>query len=84
MRFEYAGGVLPEERPLVERFESDVLPYIQKHGSEIGDAAMKGNTTAEEVIRRYNLFLNGMPEFRAFHLKLMIAALKRWGSMTHN
>lgn len=78
MKYEYAGGVLPEERPTIERFESDVIPFVSKNGGRIGDAAMKGDLDAEEVIRRYNQFVSGMPHLRAWNLKLLIAVLKRW------
>lgn len=78
MKYDYAGGVLPEERPTIERFEADVIPFVTKNGSRIGDAAMKGDLVAEEVIRRYNQFVNGMPDLRPKNLKLLIAVLKRW------
>lgn len=78
MKYDYAGGVLPEERPVIDRFEADVLPYVQKNGPWIGEAAMQGDMDAEEVIRRYNLFVNGMPHLRPVNLRICIAALKRW------
>ena len=78
MRFEYAGGVLPEEKPTVEKFERDVLPYIEKHGGRIGEAAMSGDLDAEEVIRRYRMVVEGMAHLRENNLQLLIGALKRW------
>lgn len=78
MRFDYPDGVLPEERPIVEKFERDVLPFIERHGSQMGDDAVKGDLDAEEVIRRYKLFVEGMAHLRAQNLRIMIAALKRW------
>lgn len=84
MKFDYAGGVLPEERPTIERFESDVLPFIEKNGGRIGEKAMQGDLVAEEVIRRYNQFLNGMPEMRPWNLKLLIGVLKRWQAKSLN
>ena len=78
--YSYAGGVLDHEKPTIERFERDVLPYVTKLGAEIGERAMQGNQDAEEVIKRYNQFLNGMPEYRPVALKLMTAALKRYES----
>lgn len=76
--YEYPAGVLPEERPTIERFEDQVVPYVQKHGSRIGESAIQGDLDAEEVIRRYNHFVNGMPHLREFNLKLLISSLKRW------
>lgn len=84
MRFDYPAGVLPEERPVVERFEDLVVPYVESHGSEIGEAAMTGNRNAEEIIRRYDLFIKGMPEMRPLNLTLCIAALKRYERMKVN
>jgi hypothetical protein len=78
MKFEYPAGVLPEERPIVERFEEEVVPYVLKHGGRIGEAAMRGDLDAEEVIRSYGLFITGMPHLRGANLKLCVAALKRW------
>lgn len=78
MRFEYPAGVLPEERPIVERFEDEIVPYVEKYGGSIGEAAMRGDLDAEEVIRRYHHFVNGMPHLRAWNLKLVTAACKRW------
>lgn len=80
MKFDYSGGVLQHERPVIERFETDVLPFLQKNGGRIGEAAMQGNVDAEEVISRYNQFLNGMPDYRPQALKFLIAALKRFES----
>ena len=78
MKHDYVGGVLPEERSTIERFERDVLPYVEKHGPRIGEAAMEGDVDAEEVIRRYRLVVEGMAHLREFNLKLLIGALKRW------
>ena len=78
MKYNYPAGVLPEERPVVEKFEDEVMPYVQKHGPRIGEMAMQGDVDAEQVIFRYNQFVNGMPHLRAWNLKLCIAALKLW------
>ncbi len=78
MRYEYPAGVLPEEVPIVEVFERDVLPFVQKHGSEIGEGAVMGDRDCEEVIRRHQLFVHGMPHLRPVNLRLLMAALKRW------
>lgn len=75
---------MQEERPIVERFEADVLPYVEKNGPWIGEAAIRGDLDAEEVIRRYNLFVNGMPHLRAENLRICIAALKRWDAKRVN
>lgn len=78
MLYEYPSGVLDEERPIVEKFENEIVPYVRKYGGYIGEAAMRGDLDAEEVIRRYSLFVNGMPMWRDVNLKLCTAALKRW------
>lgn len=78
MRFEYAGGVLPHERLTIERFEDQVVPFVVRHGSKIGEMAMAGDLDAEEVIRRYNGVVNGAPEWREFHFRILCEALKRW------
>ena len=78
MKFDYVGGVMPEERPTVEQFERDVLPYIEKHGGRIGETAMQGDEDATEAINRYRLFVEGMAHLRPHNLKLLIGALKRW------
>lgn len=78
MRFEYVGGVMPEERPTIEVFERDVVPYVEKHGGFIGAAAMQGDMDAEEVIRRYNMFVNGLPHLRAANLRACVQAIKRY------
>lgn len=78
MQFEYAGGVLDHEKPTIERFENDVLPYIRKHGPRIGESAMQGDLDAREVILRYRGFTEGMPDYRDQHLKKLVAALKKW------
>lgn len=78
MRFEYPAGVLPEERPIVEQFERDIVPYVEKNGSEIGERAMQGDHDAFVVIQKYHHFINGMPHMRAVNLKACISALKRW------
>jgi len=77
MRFDYAGGVLPHERQVIERFEADVLPYVERHGSQIGDRAMQGDLDCQEVIKRYRQFTQGDPSYRQACLDHMIAALKR-------
>lgn len=81
MRFDpngYCGGVLPEEIPLVEKFEDEIVPFVQKHGPRIGEMAMHGDMDAEQVILRYNQFVNGMPQFRTTNFRMCVAALKRW------
>ncbi len=78
MKYDYPSGVLPEERPVVEKFEDEVVPYVERNGPRIGEAAMQGDLDAEMVIRRYSQFINGMPHLRPWNLKLCIQALKRW------
>ncbi len=79
MKFEYPG-LMPEEIPLIERFEEDVLPYTIKHGPQIGEMAMNGDLAAEEIIRRQHLFVEGLPEMRSFNYKLLVKAIKLWES----
>ena len=78
MKFEYPGGVMPEEIPLIERFEDEVLPFALKHGPQIGEMAMNGDLAAEEIIRRQHLFVLGVPEMRQFNYKLLVKAIKLW------
>jgi hypothetical protein len=78
VRYEYPGGLLPEEVPVIEQFERDLVPYVQKHGSMIGERAMQGDLDAEEIIRRYRLFVEGLPHMRRFNLKLLTNAAKRF------
>ncbi len=78
LRYEYPDGVLPEEMPALEIFERDVLPFVTKNGSEIGERAVQGYLDAEEIIRRHRLINDGLPHLRPENLRLMIAALKRW------
>jgi len=74
----YCGGVLPEERHLVEKFEDELVPYLEKHGPRIGEAAMQGDRDAEAVILGYHRFVNGLPELRQQNFNTCVAALKRW------
>lgn len=73
----YCGGVLPEERQLVDRFE-ELIPYFQKNGPKIGEAAVKGDKDAEMVIQGYHRFIKGMPHLRRWNFDLCVRALKRW------
>ena len=76
MKFDYVGGITNEERPMIERFEADVVPYLQKHGGRIGESAMKGDPVAETAIRSYRMFVEGIPEMRAFNYALLVKSLK--------
>lgn len=73
----YCGGVLPEERGLVDRFE-ELIPYLEKHGSKIGEMAVHGDKDAEAVILGYHRFINGMPQLRERNFNLCVRALNRW------
>lgn len=73
MKFAYPD-VAPHEVPLVERFESDVLPYLERRGSYIGEAAMQGDRVCEEIIRAAHLFMVGLPQLR----------LKNYASLVHH
>ena len=84
MKFDYSGGVLEHERPTIEKFEDELLPYLTKLGEEIGSKAMQGDSDAEEIIRRYNQFCNGMPDYRPQCFKFLVAALKRFDSKRMN
>lgn len=77
MRYDW-GIVLPEEQPLIEKFEDEVLPFTKKHGPEIGEKAMQGDVVCEEIIRRQHLFVSGLPEKRPENFKLLVKALKTW------
>lgn len=77
-KYEYPGGVMDWERPLIEKFENEVLPYTLKNGPRIGEAAMQGNTVAEEIIRRQQLFVEGLPELRRANFKMLLIALQLW------
>lgn len=74
----YCGGVLPEEIHLVEKFENELIPFLETHGPQIGEAAMQGDTDAEAVIQGYHRFINGLPVMRNQNFAMCIAALKRW------
>ena len=76
MKYEYPSGVTDEEAPLIERFELDVIPYLKKHGSLIGDLAMKGDPLAEATIRSYRMFVEGIPEMRALNYALLVKYLR--------
>ena len=77
-KFEYAGGVLPEEAGLIERFEKDLFPYLEKHGPTIGEAAFSGDVDAEAVLIGYHRFINGLPGLRQENFNLCVSALKRF------
>ena len=49
-------GVEWDEGYVMKRFNEDLLPFIRKHGSLMGDCAMKGDLKAERVIQRYKQF----------------------------
>lgn len=78
MKYDYPGGIRAQDMPLIERFEADVLPYTLSHGPWIGEAAMKGDFDAEEIIRRQRMFVEGLPSLRAFNYEALVHALKRW------
>jgi len=80
MKYEYPAGVAPEEVYIVERFEDEILPFVQKHGPELGEAAMAGDLNAHAVILAFHRFINGMPQFRQANFEMCVSALKRWES----
>lgn len=78
MKYDYPGGVLPHERQMIERFEDEVVPFVEKHGPQIGEFAMYGDKNAAEIINRYRLFVEGLPDLRTANYKLLVRALKQW------
>lgn len=78
MRYEYPSGVTEAEKPWVEAFENEVLPFITKNGPSIGEKALQGDKLCEEIVRRAHLFVNGLPQYRKFNLKILIHDLKLW------
>lgn len=78
MKYDYPGGILPHERAMIERFEDEVVPYIEREGPRMGEAAMQGDVVAAEAINRYRLFVEGLPDMRATNYKLLVRALKTW------
>lgn len=77
-KYEYPGGVMDWEKPLIDKFETEILPYTIKNGPKIGEAAMQGDRVAEEIIRRQQLFVEGLPELRRANFKMLTIALKLW------
>lgn len=78
LRYDYPPPVLPCDIPLLERFESDVLPFTVKHGPEIGELAMRGDADACDVIRCQHMFVEGLPELRSANYWRLVSALKRY------
>lgn len=76
MMFDYPGGIPDEQKLMVEHFESDVVPYLRKHGPAIGEKAMQGDAVATEAIIAYRLFVEGIPELRADNYKRLCNSLK--------
>lgn len=76
MKFLYPGGVPQEQAYMVERFEADIVPYLEREGPKIGDAAMKGDAVAIEAINAYRMFVEGVPEARASNYARLVKSLK--------
>lgn len=76
LRCEYVGGVLPHERPLCEKFEYELLPYLEKMGAYIGELAMMGHKPSEEIILRHNGFLKGGPDARQYNFNRLVRAMR--------
>lgn len=83
MKYDYPGGILPHEKQMIERFEDEVVPFVEREGPKIGDFAMMGDDIAAEIIKRYGLFVAGLPGFRETNYKLLVRALKQWQSADH-
>jgi len=78
LRCEYLGGVLPEERALCERFEEQLLPYLEKMGPYIGELAMEGHEVCEEIILRHNGILRGGPQQRQWNYNRLVRCLRKF------
>jgi hypothetical protein len=68
---------------MIERFEGEVVPYIEREGPRIGEIAMQGDAVAAEIIARYRLFVEGLPDLRLTNYKLLVRALKAWQRTDH-
>ena len=77
MKYEYVGGVRDHERHLIEKFESDILPYTVKHGPRIGEMAMQGDMDAQMVIQFQRAFCEGDPEWRPINFRRLAEYLKK-------
>lgn len=77
MKYEWRD-ILPHERPMIEKFEDEIIPYMEREGPRIGEFAMSGDLNATEIINRYRLFCEGVPEMRPANYKLLVKALKHW------
>lgn len=80
LKCQYVGGVLPEERYLLERFEDEMLPYLEKMGPYIGELAMEGHKVCEEIILRHNGMLNGGPQQRVWNFNRLKRCLRAFQS----
>ena len=58
-----------------ERFERDVLPVLKRYGPEMGEKAMQGDTLAEQIIRRYHIWLAWIDPF---NLKFLETLIHKW------
>ena len=64
-----------DREAVFSRFENGVLPDLKRFGPEIGEKAMQGDLAAENVIRRYAVFL----EWRdPFNLGLLENLTRNW------
>ena len=79
LRYEWPGATA-ENIPLIEKFERELLPFLEKYGPYIGEMAQEGHPAAEEIILRHNGFQHGMPEARQFNFDRLVLALKAWKS----
>ena len=75
-RFNWPGAT-PACTPLIEKFERDLLPWLEKMGPWIGQAAMElDHPAAKEILLRHQGFQHGMPEARAYNFALLVKAMK--------
>ena len=67
--------IQPEESAVLDRFNRDYLSWVKRHGPEIGEKAMRGDTAAEAVILRYNAFTQWLT---GWSLNALHVAIREW------
>ena len=64
-----------DEKETLRVFHVELMPIFSKHGSEIGERAMRGDCLAEQIIRRYHIFASWLDPY---NLKLLMRVTKQW------
>ena len=64
-------------QPARDRFESEVLPKLERIGKEIGKKASEGNEAAKEVMEKYTMLHRS---FDPITLMLLEEALEKYES----